>query len=259
MPVRPPAGRRLLLALAALAGLAGGGPSPLDDVLARHLAARGGRERLEAVASARVRGMLTLGPGVTSPFLLEWRRPDQLRLDVEILGEPAVQAFDGETAWTQSGDEPPERLPDSAIAGMRRQADLLGGPLLAPPEAGHRVELLGRLAAPDGADSVALAVELAGGEHLTIHLDPESLLETAQRSEQRVDGEAVTVATTTFADYRTVGGLLLPFLMITRLEGAPPGAEAQRLVVDEWELDVPIEPARFAPPAGISRAPEGED
>src|SRR5262245_56083635 len=93
-----------LLGIAA-AVLAAAAPSPsppptADALVARNVAARGGRERLSNVRSIRMTGRLApSGPGVEAPIRLELKRPDRIRMEVTFQGMTGVQAFDGTSGW----------------------------------------------------------------------------------------------------------------------------------------------------------------
>jgi outer membrane lipoprotein-sorting protein len=257
--------RKTWLLMVAAATLAA--PAAADDVaeiVDRHLAARGGVERLEEVEDARVSGTMSPAPGLEYPFVIEWQRPDRMRLELIVDGQIGVRAFDGRVAWSHMpflGQEEPVRLAPDELEGMRAIAtDLLAGPLLGYREKGHRVELVGRERVEDW-DAYRLRVRLAGGEEQELWLDAEHLLVVRQQTRVTIDEEEVDVLTT-FGDYREVEGLVLPFTYSTRLAGAPTGVSEQILSVESYQLDVGLDEARFALPSAEQETPprsEGPD
>jgi hypothetical protein len=232
----------------------------LDEIIARHIAARGGAERIQAVRDARIRGTMTVGPDMEAPFTMEWKRPDRVRLELVVQGQTGIQAFDGTTGWTHLpflGQPEPQRLPAEEGREMQsRAADLIEGPLFNHQEKGHRVELVGAETV-EGKRAHHLRVALSGGEVIDLWLDAESFLEVQQRSRIR-RGEQEVETATAYGGYREVGGLVLPFRLTTRLQGAPAQMPAQVLAIDSYSFDNELAEERFAFP-GAADAPSDAD
>src|SRR5215207_478602 len=155
-----PAAAALLIALCALlapaaapaaentpspAPAAASTPSPsLDEILARHAAARGGLDRWKAVKALRLSGTQAAF-SETAPFTATYARPGLFRLEQTLLRRPVTVVHDGEMAWWINplfGLDWPVRTPEPDAAVVRRAADL-EGPLLGARDKGHTVELAG--------------------------------------------------------------------------------------------------------------------
>src|SRR5215470_5471031 len=87
----------------------------VDELVAKHVEARGGAAQLRSVQSVRLTGKLVF----TGQFGVELRvmelikRPGQIRQEVSIQGLTAVQAWDGKDGWQISpfqGRKDPERM-----------------------------------------------------------------------------------------------------------------------------------------------------
>jgi len=235
-----------MLALAAL-GLAFAGTSgaqPLDEIVAKNLQARGGVARLKAVTSIRMKGTMSMGPGMEGPFTLELRRPNAMRAEFTAGGRTTVQAFDGKRGWALPpvpGAEP-EPIPDEDSEQIAAQADL-DGPLVDWKAKGHQLELVGR--EPLGEREVyRLHLKRKGGGTTDLLLDATTFLEVRTESRRVVRGETIEFVST-IGDYREVDGLMVPH----SIESGPRGSRrTQRLVFETIEFDVPLDDARFRMP-----------
>ena len=74
-------------------------PDPLDSLIARHVEARGGMERLEAIESIRMTGRAIAGPGRQALVTREVRPPGRIRTEFVSQGVTAVYACDGSRCW----------------------------------------------------------------------------------------------------------------------------------------------------------------
>jgi hypothetical protein len=238
--------RRTVLAAGALSlALAGSaGAQTLDEIVAKNLEARGGSERLKSVSSLRMKGTISMGPGMEGPFTLELRRPSAMRAEFDVDGRIAVQAFDGKRGWALPpvpGAEP-EPIPDEDAEQIAAQADF-DGPLLDWREKGHQVELIGREKLGEG-EVYRLHVTRKGGGTTDLLLDAKTFLEARTESRRTVRGETVEFVST-IGDYREVAGLQVPH----SIESGPRGSrQTQRLVFEKIEFDVPLDDARFRMP-----------
>ena len=79
----------LMLALPASAQTA-------DEIIAKNLQAKGGVDKLKSIATLRMSGTMTVEPGRDAPFVMELKRPNQMRVDITVQGRTMTQAFDGQ-------------------------------------------------------------------------------------------------------------------------------------------------------------------
>ena len=145
----------------------------LETVLERHFAALGGLDLIQGIQTMEGTGRMTVGPGTEAAFTRYAKRPNKVRLEIEIQGMTGVQAFDGETAWMFMpfmGQTSPELMPDDMAAAMLQEADM-DGPLVNYEAKGHQVELMGM---EDGAYN--LQVTLKTGDVQNYFIDAETFL-----------------------------------------------------------------------------------
>jgi hypothetical protein len=232
-----------LLAAALLLPAATAVAQTLDDVVARNLLARGGLDKLRALAGARMTGRISFGIGGDAPFTLERKRPRCMRAEFVLQGARGIQAFDGKSAWTLApGEKTAERLDPEETREVEDQADF-DGPLVDWKAKGHTLELLGKQSL-GGAESWKLKLVTRNGNLRTIFLDAASYLEVRIEGKRSFGGGAVEVESA-LSDYRDVAGIKLPF----RIESGPKGVpQRQRIVFDKIEIDVAIDDARFRMP-----------
>src|SRR5262245_35639669 len=159
----------------------------LDEIVARHVAARGGREALAAVRTLRMTGRATAGPGRTAIVRREIARPGRIRTEFVFQGTTGVYVWDGSSGWRVSpldrGLEV-ERLSEEAASLSAEQADL-EGPLVDWKAKGNQVELVGKATLPEGSAN-ELKVTLKGGTVRRLWLDAKSGLLVQSASTRKV-------------------------------------------------------------------------
>ena len=215
----------------------------LDQLLARYVTARGGLARIRAVSSLRFTGRLTLGD-ISTPLVLELKRPHKMRTEFEVQGRRAVRAYDGEKGWAVlpvPGLDDPRLMPEDENREAREQADVDLSPLVDSAAKGYSVELAGR-EIRDGHDYWRLVVTARDGTARSVFLDPKTGLAVRIEEKRFLEGQLQEFVSV-IGDYRQVGGLQFPFL----LEVGPRASdERQRVVFEKVEVNPLLDEARFA-------------
>jgi len=236
---------RALLLLAALLA-ACSSPSPVDEVVASNLAARGGKARLQALRSIRETGTVTASGGRVARVVREIKRPGMFRLEFTYHGTTSVFAHDGTTGWQvaplQGQFEPKEMPPEADSAAGVDQRDV-EGPLVDWREKGHVVELLGREKLPGG-EAFKLKVTLKGGAVRYDYVDVASRQVVRSDVTRTVRGHKVQVEST-FSDFRKEGGLVFPHLIQSHVKDRP---RVITIAIEKIELDPELDDARFRLP-----------
>jgi phosphoribosylformylglycinamidine (FGAM) synthase PurS component len=224
---------------------ASGAAQTLDEIVARHLAARGGAARIEAVESLRMTGKARGPEGREALVVREIKRPARIRTEFTFQGLTGVYACDGEQGWQVSpldGEMEPRPMPPESARLALEQADI-GGPLLGWKAKGHAVELVGRVA-EGGREAWKLKVTPKGGSARHLYLDAQSYLLVRTESARDVAGRTIE-AETTFADYREVGGLQLAHSIEIGIKGRP---RRISVLVEKVEINPVLDDARFRMP-----------
>jgi outer membrane lipoprotein-sorting protein len=240
--------RRCLLALPLFGALLIGcsRPSPVDEVVAANLEARGGKARLQGLRSIRETGTVTASGGRVARVVREIKRPGLLRLEFSTEGTTSVFAHDGTTGWQvaplQGQFEPQAMPPETEATAGVDQRDI-EGPLLNWREKGHVVELVGRETLPGG-EVFKLKVTLKGGAIRYDYVDVASHQVVRSDVTRTIRGHAVQLENA-FSEFRPVGGLVFPHRVETHAKDRP---EVLTIVVEKIELDPDLDDARFRMP-----------
>src|SRR6266542_236853 len=221
------------------------------EILARHVEARGGAAKMEAIKSIRATGKVVFGGGefaIEAGWALLQKRPGMIRSEITLQGLTAVEAFDGQEGWSLSpfqGRRDAEKGSADEARDMAQRADI-EGPLVHWREKGHRVEYLGTEDV-DGTPAHKLRVTLKGGDTQYVFLDPDYFLEIRVETVARVRGTE-RITETDLGSYEQVAGVWFPFSIETGRKGGPRGS---RITIDRAEANVEVEDGLFKfPPAG---------
>ncbi len=205
----------------------------VDELLAQHLQARGGAEKLNAMQAVKMTGKMTMiplndfrkaaGPGQDVPVVLMIKRSDQVRLEIDDKGKKLVQGFDGKgNAWGLRPDstEPDMLLDDEGGLGemqallLQDLADL-EGPLVNAKEKWRSVELEGK---EGSGDDVSYMFKLSPKEGFvrSAVLDGKTSL-IRQTTRAGSDFQLETVS----SDYRMLNGVRVPYSIEGKIDGEP--------------------------------------
>jgi outer membrane lipoprotein-sorting protein len=233
------------VALAALLPAAHAPAQTVDEIVAKHLAARGGREAIAAVKTLRMSGHATAGPGREAIVRREIARPGKIRTEFVFQGTTGIYAFDGKQGWRVSpldGSLDAEPLPDDEAAASAEQADI-EGPLVDWKAKGHKIERVGTASLPGG-PAHELRVTLKSGAVRRVFVDETTGFIVRMESTRRVRGHDVTLETD-FGDYRKTDGVAFPHSIEGSARGRP---NRLRIVVDSVEVNPKLDDARFQMP-----------
>jgi outer membrane lipoprotein-sorting protein len=243
-----------LLSAAALLVAAGASAETADDVIARHIAARGGMEKIKAIQSVDMK-VKANQQGLEFPGRLEWKRPDKLRLEMTIQGKTMVQAYDGKTAWAIMpflGSPDPQAMSADDAKDVIEQADM-DGPIIDYKAKGNAVELVGREDV-DGAPADKLKVTRKNGDVSYVYVDAESGLTVKETSKRKQQGSEVEIDSY-MTNFKPVNGVLFPFAIENKVQGKSIG----QFTIEDVKPNVAIEDQAFAMPAPAPKpAPEKE-
>ena len=237
---------RFLRALAVLALVAApAAAETLDEVLAQHFAALGGKDKLAAVQSAKLVAKQVFGPQEV-PATILWKRPDKVRMEFTLQGMTGIQAYDGTTAWMVMpflGKTEPEEMTGDDLKDIIEQADMIDGPLFDWQAKGHTVELLGEDTI-EGTPAWKLRLTRKNGDVSTVWFDKDAYVQIKSEGKRKRGDQEIELETS-FGDYKEVGGLYFPHSIESKPKGAPQGAT---ITVESIELDAELDDGLFAMP-----------
>ena len=222
----------------------------VDDIVARHVAWRGGLKKIRAIQTLREQGRVSAGADRQGVVTRERKRPSRSRFEFTVQGVTSVFVSDGQHGWKMSpfdGDTGPSPLPDEVVAEAAEQADI-EGPLVDWQAKGHKVELDGRESV-GGRDTYKLKLTLKNGGVRYEYLDVKTLERVRTESTRTVRGRPVLIETT-YGDYRKSGGVRFPHLIDVETAGRPQGLH---VMVDTIEVNPPLSDDRFRLPGQAQR------
>ena len=224
------------------------GAQTADELVNKNIQAKGGMDKIKAIHSIRITGMLNGGGGFTAKQMQENERPNRVRETFSLQGMTAVTAYDGTAGWQIQpfgGKKDPELMGEDDLRDLLLDADF-DGPLVDYKEKGNTVEFLGHDVV-DGDDALRLKVTLKNGDIIYYYLDPDTFLEIRKEVQEFIRG-SVRESVIDLGSYKPVNGVMFPY-SIAQGSKANPGA--QSTTVEKIEVNVNIDPADFAVPASL--------
>jgi hypothetical protein len=199
------------------------------------------------VAEAALRGTT---PAPTStvialPYRIEMKRPRKVRIELEFAGQRAVQTYDGTVGWTLRpylGHTSPEPFSAAELKVAADQQDL-DGLLIDSASKGSTVAMEG-VDPVEGHRAYKLKVTLRNGDVRRVWVDASTFLDIKVDGRRPVGARYRTMVTT-LGDYRSIDGVMIPFLMETTGEGLK-GSE--KIVVEKATVNADLPDSRFTKP-----------
>ncbi len=234
-------------ALAALTALAASpaAAQTVDDIVARHIEARGGYQRLKAIETIKITRTIAT-PFTDLKVVVYRKRPHLFRLEQAPVGQPMIpRAIGASEAWDTVKNKVVVRQPQ-AFADARDLEGDFDGLLVDWKQKGHTVELEGKEALPGG-EAYKLKVTTKGGATGHLYLDAKTYLD---RRHVNLTPNRQAQVVVDFGGWREVNGVRFPFdITEERTSKAP----VQTLVTytEKIEINVPMDEAMFAPPKGV--------
>jgi outer membrane lipoprotein-sorting protein len=216
-----------------------------DEIVQKHIAARGGADKMKAITSLKMSGKIALPGGLEAPATIQVKRPAMVRLDMTFQGQSLVQGYDGSTAWMINpfgGAGTPERVDGEEAKSIVETADI-DGILFDYKAKGHAVELVGKEDV-EGTPAFKLKVTKKDGDVQYHYLDASNYLTIKESSTQSMQGTKVQ-ADNYPSNYKPVNGVLVPFAIETKVNGQ----SFTNIVIDKIEANVALDDAAFKMPA----------
>lgn len=224
------------------------GAETLDQVVAKHIAAKGGRDAWNALDSLEATGEYTAFSKV-EPFTQRKTRDRKYYMNHAWGDQPVVMGFDGQTAWWDNAffGKGPRAIegPDREV--LERDLDF-ATPLFDLESAGHAATLLGAQEL-DGIDVIAIELQRADESKEIWYLDPSTYLEVGRDSPGSDFGRPMTQRTF-FDDFREVAGVMIPFYTETEWY-----TRHRVMAIASIEVNVEADDSLFSmpPPVGMEK------
>jgi hypothetical protein len=233
--------RSLTLMFVLAAGVASA--QDVDELIAKHVAARGGQARLKAIQTIRIERTVAATFNDIDVVIYK-KRPGLYRSEQKPEGgtSATVRGF-ADVAWETVNGKTAVRTG----AGPAEQREVDGdfdGFLVDYRDKGHAIVLEGRQRV-GATDAWKLKVTLKSGATRYVYLDADTLLERRHETSIEVAPNRRVATTITFGDWREVGGVKFPFAIDEERD-----APGQTFVIytKRIEVNVPMEDTIFRMP-----------
>ena len=220
----------------------------VDDIVARHIAARGGKEKLAAIQTVKMTRTVASGIGTTLKVIVYKKRPDLFRLEqgpAQANAPLNPRGINADAAWDTVQGKVITR--DAKLSAESRDVDGdFDGILVDWKEKGHSVVLAGKEALPGG-ESYKLNVTLKSGLARTIYLDATTYLERRHTGVLNLPGGRQFDITIDFDNWKDVEGVKFPFDITEERTGKEPVVTLVTYT-EKIEVNVPMDDVLFVTP-----------
>jgi hypothetical protein len=202
-----------------------------------------GLEKLKSVNSITMKGT-AMQMGMEFPIVMQQKRPNMFRMDIEIQGTKITQAFDGTNGWAivpMMGTLDPQDMTDDQVKSFKQMADFEGD-LYNWEKKGFDVTLLG-LEDMEGSDVYKIKIVKADGDEFLYYIDSEYFVLLRTDSKILVQGTAVE-STSNFSNYKPQDGMMMFYKMETRMNGQV----VMQADIKSYEFNLPMENSLFTKP-----------
>ncbi|MGB7844897.1 MAG: hypothetical protein WBL63_04725 [Candidatus Acidiferrum sp.] len=254
------------------------------EIVNKNVGARGGLQAWRAVQSMTMSGSMGVGGNqratlavapptsrkntmglpaprpekeVELPFVMELARSRKQRIELKFNGQTAIQVYDGANGWKLRpflNRREVEPFTPEEIKIASTQADL-DGPLVDYAAKGSKIELVG-MEEVEGHKTYKIKVTTKDGNSLHVWIDAQTFLETKIEGQPRqLDGTYHPVEVY-FRDYRQVSGLMVPFVLETKVLPVAKTATGlrdtpvpvERITMEKVEVNPKLDSSAFARP-----------
>jgi hypothetical protein len=249
----------LALCAAGLPGLAQPGaaatPAGLSvrQVIDRYVTARGGRKAWSELQTMAWVGHMQSSSqdAAGTPFVMEMKRPDKTRFELNQKGRKSLRAFDGVNGWSlRQGKTGPEVL-DYTPAERAFAAEAFGmdGPLMNYPGNGVKASL-GGVEELEGRKAYHLELVLPSGARRQSWIDAQTFLEV-RNDRTAVDAAQRPVTVSVYyRNYQSFTGVQIPLTIET---GVGVAHNSDKMVIEKVAINPPITDQFFEKPRPMKR------
>ncbi len=189
----------------------------IDEILEKHFATIG-QEKLNDVNEVMVYARAIQGPN-EFPVKIFLKRPNKLRVEIEVQGQKIIQAYDGEKAWQinpMAGTTDALEITGPQLKGFRWTADM-DGLLYNYDEKGFEAKLLDDKDY-EGTKVYKIQLEDEEGDKMTFYIDAENYVILANIVNMTIQGNEVEQETV-FSNYKMIDGVAYPFEQEIKMNG----------------------------------------
>ena len=214
----------------------------LDEILEAHFEVVG-QDKIEQLESMVLKGH-SMQMGTETPFELIIKRPDKMRIEIDIQGQKIIQAYDGEKGWVIQpfgGSKDPIEVTGAQLSGMKTMADM-DGPLYNWEDKGYEAKLIGE---EDMEGSPVYKIEVVMDDDMTTYyyIDKENHVILKDEISVVMQGQEVNQENY-YSNYKPYKGVIMSYEQETKLNGQV----FRQSVIDSVEFDRKVDDSIFEMP-----------
>ena len=212
----------------------------VDEIIEKHLAAIGGKEKLMQLNTMIMEGNLTV-QGMDIPIKISQEHNKGQRVEISVMGMTGYLINTPAEGWNFfpfQGQATPEAMSAEAVKEATDQLDLQNS-LMNYKEKGHQVEYISKEDF-EGTECFKLKVLFKGGAEATMFFDPVTYYMIKQITKTKSTGQEA-VQEQTFSNFTKQDGYVFPF----SLSGVGPGGV---VTVTKIEINIPLDESLFKAP-----------
>jgi len=225
-----------------------------EQIVEKNEAARGGAQAWRKIQTMVWAGHMEsqAGPMSQVPFVLQQKRPNKTRFELNAMGQKTLRVFDGKHGWkarpARDGSPDVQAFTPQEVR-FAQEAVVIDSPLIDHQAKRVAVELDG-VDQVEGRKAYRLIVRTASGQRHNVWIDAQTFLDVRyDRTSYNAAGVPATV-TVYYRDYKNVDGLQIPGTIET---GVGSGKPPDRMVIEKVALNPALDDRMFAKPGAPSR------
>lgn len=229
--------RTFILTALMLVAFVGVQAQSLEKVLKKHYDATG-VEKMADIKTFDIKASMSM-MGMDMPMHIKIKNPDKFRVEVEMMGQKTISAFDGDKGWTINPmmGAGVKDLEGDQLKQAMTQADM-EGELYNYKKKGSTAELLGK----DG-DDFKIKLTIKDGSSKTYFINGDTYLVSKVAAKIEAMGQSMDVVTK-MVEYQKIDGIQ----MAKRIEVEIPMG-TQKITMDEIKINEKMDDSIFAKPA----------
>jgi hypothetical protein len=220
----------------------------VDDIINKYIDARGGKDKLDSIQSVYMEGTREM-MGNEIPVRVTKVENKLSRTEFDAAGTTGFILITNKDAWTYipMGAPSPVKLPDSAVANMQTELDIVG-PLVNYAAKGNKAELLGKDTL-DGNENYKIRLTTALGKQITFWIDAKTYLltQTFQKGGGMFGGRkgnGDNETTVVYSNYSAVNGIEFAHTIETKTTA---GGMSGSITLDTITINQPVDPKLYLP------------
>lgn len=207
---------KLMAAAVALLVSASAFAQTADEIVDKHITARGGADKLKGMQTLVMENSMSV-QGMEIPMTQTIVAGKGFRQEMSIMGNQMITVVEGDKGWMirpamMQGTGEPEDLPADVLKGQSASLDP-AGELFNYKDKGSKVELVGTEKV-NGKDAFHLKVTDKNGGISDSWIDTSTFLQTKSKKTVNQGGQEI-VQEVTFSDFKDVDGIKFPYTMET--------------------------------------------